>query len=135
ERKDDKPSEQDADVILRHNSASKKKIKITRVPRRLKARTTPGRLPEPKEETADYGVSDEHWEKLIKALDIGASARLSAARLYIRPVEKGEDQDLWPDWCPVQLQLRIGARDKEAAVDATIERFEHPLDVHFRPIS
>ncbi|MGO8377710.1 hypothetical protein ACC745_18635 [Rhizobium ruizarguesonis] len=133
-RMDKKPRENEVDITLKMpGDKDKRRIRITRVPRRLKVRTTPGPLPEPMEITADYSISDSDFKKLIDALDIGSSARLHAARLYLRPAVIG-DNSLPPQWCPVQLQLWIGNRRK-AAVDTTIERFEHPLDVQFRPIT
>src|SRR5262249_20354439 len=100
-------------------------------------RTTPGKLPEAKElKPEKFTVSNEDWESFVTALDIRATARTSAARLYIRPEPEDKDKsELTPEWCPVQLQLRIGAINKEPAVDATIERFEHPLDVQFQPFT
>ena len=139
-RFDKDPLENEVDVALTKpgkpaDDKGKRKIKIRRVPRRLKMRTTPGNLPEPVELTKDYTISDTDFEKLLEALDIRSSARLHAARLYLRPKPDDDEKSLPPQWCPVQLQLRIGKRDEEPAVDATIERFEHPLDVQFRPIT
>lgn len=144
ESTDDEPRENEVDVLLSKpgkadDDKDKRKIRITRVPRRLKMRSTPGKLPEPVTGDFDYTISDPDFVKLVDALDVGSSARLHGARLYLRPVPKGDGKSTPPQWCPVQLQLRIGERDPkrdlEPAVDATIEYFEHPLDVQFRPIT
>ncbi|WP_378944050.1 hypothetical protein [Mesorhizobium sp. ANAO-SY3R2] len=142
ERDDKDPRENEVDVVLNAPDSAgyndkDRKIWITRVPRRLKMRTTPGNPPEPVEKLFDYTITDTDYKKLLKALDIGlsagSSARVNAARLYLRP-ELKEGAGLAPQWCPVQLQLRIGKGGEETAVDTTIERFEHPLDVQFQPI-
>ncbi|WP_439923634.1 hypothetical protein [Nitrobacter sp. JJSN] len=124
------------DVALQRGAGSGKKIRITRIARRLRARTTPGPLPEPATKTIDYTISDSDWNKLLTTLEVKAGARLQAARTYLR---FAGSEPCSPAWVPVQLQLTIDdPQDKpdgpyEPPVNVTIERFEHPVDVKFRP--
>lgn len=142
ERSHNKPAAGDKDIILHPpESESPAKgaarlIRVTRVPRRLATRTTPGPTIEAIPHSADYKIESVHWERLVEALDIRATERVRAARLYIRPLpEKDLDPELHPEWIPVQLQLQIGQPNDVPAVDITLERFEHPVDVGFQALS
>lgn len=131
------PGVHEFDIVLKKKDhAGDKTIKITRTARRLKARTTPGPLPEPKSQTFDYEISDNDWKTLLMTLDVKAGARLQAARIYLR---FAGTEPCGPAWVPAQLQLTIDDplakpdEDYEPPVNVTIERFEHPVDVKFRP--
>lgn len=131
------PGVHEFDIVLqKKDHPGDKTIKITRIARRLKARTTPGPLPEPISKTFDYEISDNDWKKLLTALDVKAGARLQAARIYLR---FAGTELCGPAWVPAQLQLTIddpqaGSDEPyEPPVNVTIERFEHPVDVKFRP--
>src|SRR4051812_38379117 len=56
----------------------------------------------------------------------------SGTFLYLRPRPSATKKDLAPEWSAIQLQLWIGG-EEEPAVNTTIERFEHPVDVKFEP--
>jgi hypothetical protein len=134
------PGAHELDIVLQTGGAGPgKKIRVNRIARRLRARTTPGPLPEPATETTDYRISDPDWKKLLARLEVvtddpASVARLQAARIYLR-FDGTEPRS--PAWVPVQLQLMIddpqAKPDEEAPVNVTIERFEHPVDVKFRP--
>ncbi|MBR1252565.1 hypothetical protein JQ634_02490 [Bradyrhizobium sp. AUGA SZCCT0240] len=62
------PGVHELDLVLRKSAGGGQKIKIKRIARRLRARTTPGPLPEPAEVTTDYGISDSDWKKLLTTL-------------------------------------------------------------------
>ncbi|MDB5584438.1 MAG: hypothetical protein JWR80_9614 [Bradyrhizobium sp.] len=131
------PGAHELDVVLQTGAGSGKKIRINRIARRLRARTTPGPLPEPAAETIDYRIADGDWKKLLARLEVvtdnpASVARLQAARIYLR---FGGAEPRSPAWVPVQLQLMIDDPKEpgEPPVNVTIERFEHPVDVKFRP--
>lgn len=134
-RSEEKPGASDKDIILHPTPAGPYLIQVARMPRRLTTRTTPGPTPEETPQPATYSIETTDWKVLREALDIKSTERVQAARLYIRPRPKGNDTELHPEWIPVQLQLQIGQPKKEPAVDITIERFEHPLDVQFQALS
>jgi hypothetical protein len=143
-------SELDLVLVPRPAGATGPEIRVTRTAHRLETRKTPGRSPVPDEETSSYTVAPDAWRALLDALDIAAdgnSERMHAARFYLRPAPGPRGRAvpaLAPEWCPVQLQIRIdGAAPTgvngfvappEPAVDTTVERFEHPLDVAFVPL-
>lgn len=110
-----------------------------------------GRLFEAAPET--YEVAESRSE-FLDALDIPNSqspvfARTLAIRLYLR-VTPGDAREP-AAWTPVQLQMRAGSpavdpsdpeedvdkkrRIDQLPVDATIERFEHPIEIDFKPIA
>lgn len=133
------PGAHELDVVLQTGDGAGKKIRINRIARRLRARTTPGPLPEPATETIDYRISDGDWKKLLARLEVVADdpanvARLQAARIYLR---FDGTEPCGPAWVPAQLQLMIddpqAKPEEEPPVNVTIERFEHPVDVKFRP--
>jgi hypothetical protein len=134
------PGAHELDVVLQKGAGAGKKIRINRIARRLRARTTPGPLPEPATETIDYRIADGDWKKLLTRLEVVADdpvnvARLQAARIYLR-FDGTEPRS--PAWVPAQLQLMIDdpqakLEGGEPPVNVTIERFEHPVDVKFRP--
>lgn len=134
-RSDRDPGAGDKDIKLRTAGSWPHSIRVTRVPRRLLTRTTPGPTPAGEIQQVTYGLDNDAWKALRDALDVNSSERVRAARLYIRPVPIGNEAELHPDWIPVQLQLQIGKLGKAPAVDVTIERFEHPLDVQFQALS
>lgn len=134
-RSDSEPGAGDKDIILRPAVAGPHLIQVARVPRRLATRTTPGPTPEGIHRQDIYLIDEADWKDLRQALDIESTERVRAARLYIRPVPIGTEEDLHPEWIPVQLQLQIGKPGQEPAVDVTIERFEHPLDVEFQALT
>jgi hypothetical protein len=129
------PGAGDKDIVLSPAPGEALSIQVTRVPRRLTTRTTPGPTLEGSPKTDTYSIKKTDWEDLLEALDIESTERVRAARLYIRPLPNGKDTELHPEWIPIQLQLQIGRPKKEPAVDVTIERFEHPLDVQFQALS
>ncbi|UPJ59729.1 hypothetical protein [Bradyrhizobium sp. 192] len=133
------PGADELDVVLQTGAGAGKKIRVNRIARRLRARTTPGPLPEPATETIDYRISDGDWKKLLARLEVVVDdpanvARLQAARIYLR-FDGTEPRS--PAWVPAQLQLMIddpqAKPEEEPPVNVTIERFEHPVDVKFRP--
>lgn len=134
-RSDKDPGAGDKDITLRTAGSWPHSIRVTRVPRRLLTRTTPGPTPAGEIQQVTYGLDNDAWKALRDALDVNSSERVRAARLYIRPVPIGNEPDLHPEWIPVQLQLQIGKLGQAPAVDVTIERFEHPLDVQFQALS
>ncbi|MDH4458040.1 MAG: hypothetical protein QE272_04990 [Nevskia sp.] len=134
-RSDSKPGASDKDITLQNTGSGRHRIQVTRLPRRLATRTTPGPNLEGIEQRDFYTLNDGDWQVLLMALDIGATERVKAARLYVRPLPEGNDAELHPEWIPVQLQMQIGKLGQEPAVDVTIERFEHPMDVEFEAIA
>lgn len=134
-RSDLTPGAGDQDITLRTKGKKPPTLQVTRVPRRLATRTTPGQTPEGTPKLENYWISDADWIKLRKALDIESTERVQAARLYIRPVPDDKlEPALHPEWIPVQLQMQIGQPNQVPAVDITLERFEHPLDVSFQAL-
>jgi hypothetical protein len=112
--RDEDPGAHDLDVRLvaikakdDTDRADAGSIIVTRVPVRSKARTTPGKIPDPKTKAWIYTIARADWTDALKTLDIGKSARQRAARLYLRRAPVGEVNNLYPDWVPVQLQLRV----------------------------
>ncbi len=130
------PGAGDQDITLHTKGKEPPTLQVTRVPRQLATRTTPGQTPEGTPKLENYWISDADWIKLRKALDIESTERVQAARLYIRPVPDDKlEPALHPEWIPVQLQMQIGQPNQVPAVDITLERFEHPLDVSFQALS
>ncbi|UVC19345.1 hypothetical protein [Mesorhizobium onobrychidis] len=135
--REEDPGQHETDITLQKDTVPGKPVRITRIARRLRTQTTPDNPPEPESISRDYTVSNANWKKLLAILEVQPQkaddvARVRASRLYLRPKPKTEIAKLAPEWSPVQLQLWIGGED-QPAVNTTIERFEHPVDVKFEP--
>lgn len=131
------PGQHETDITLHKDVTPGRPVRITRIARRIRTQTTPGQLPEPETVTKDYFVSNAEWTTLLTTLEVQPQgpddvARVRAARLYLRPKPSATKKELDPEWSAIQLQLWIGG-EEEPAVNTTIERFEHPVDVKFEP--